>query len=101
MDRLHLFVELFLNQVGDSAFLKNFILIPGFIQNQAQRGTPSPARVEINPDGRGFSPILEIFPEHLRGLCRNLKHPRLLLVKFFSSPKKILNILTDLPAFTQ
>ena len=80
LDGLNPFEQVFVDHEGNSLFFKKAILVPRFIQNQAQRGSRSATLIEGDPDGWDRHLILQGLFDHLTGLFRNFKHEILLML---------------------
>ena len=74
LDGFHLFEQVSVDHKGDSLFCEKGVIIPRFIQNQAQRGPRSATFVKYDPDGRDGYLVFQGIFDHLAGLFRNFKH---------------------------
>jgi hypothetical protein len=78
LDGFNPFKQVFVNHKGDSLFRKKIIIVPRFIQNQAQRWPRSATLIKCDPNGWDGDLILQGVFDHLTGLSRNFKHETLL-----------------------
>ena len=81
LNRSYPFKQIFIDHEGESLFRKKTILVPRFVQNQAQRRSRSASLIQCDPDGRNGYLVLQGILDHLAGLFRNLKHETLLGTK--------------------
>ena len=74
LDRLNPFEQVFIDHEGDSLFRKKIIVVPWFIQNQAQRRPRSATLVQRDPDGRNGHLVLQGIFDHFAGLFSDFEH---------------------------
>jgi hypothetical protein len=78
-DGFDLLKEVFVDNIRNSFFRENLVILAWFILNQTQGGPRSASLVVGDPDARDLFLVLKSFLNHLRGLFRNFKHGLLLL----------------------